>query len=126
MMNQKSRKKFIRGVVSICIATFYEDGTCKKYVLCMECCDSYVLTRRWLTLRSPVFGSNFPNNKLRRVDFPTPLGPTIAIRLSISRPNSMLLNSFGWPEYPNVTSEQYEVSCRYWVRFCFAISGKTE
>lgn len=62
-------------------------------------------TSRWFLRTSPTTGSNSPINNFKKVDLPTPLGPTMAIRLLISIPKSVLTNNDDCPGKLNVTSK---------------------
>lgn len=63
-----------------------------------------VLTNLWFLFTSPLKGVRSPVNNFKKVDLPTPFGPTIATRELKSIPNSQFSNMFFCPGYAKVTS----------------------
>jgi len=63
-------------------------------------------TIRWFIRISPSLGCKSPVKSLRNVDFPTPLGPTIATRELRSTPKSTFLNNGFWEGYAKLTPMQ--------------------
>lgn len=61
-------------------------------------------TNLWFFNNSPLLGIKSPTRSLRKVDFPTPLGPTIATREFKSIPKSTPLKRGFWPLYAKSTS----------------------
>lgn len=68
-----------------------------------------LLTKRWFFRWSPWLGSKSAISNFKKVDLPTPLGPTIAIRLDRSIPNSVLTKRGGWPSKLKLTSANKQI-----------------
>ena len=61
------------------------------------------LTNLWFFFKSPLCGSRSPLSSFKKVDLPTPFGPTMATREFKSIPKSTLINNGFWSGYAKVT-----------------------
>jgi hypothetical protein len=56
-----------------------------------------LFTSLWFFRTSPWIGVKSPVSNFRKVDFPTPFGPTMATREAMSIPKSHFSKMFFWP-----------------------------
>mmetsp|Transcript_9587 Transcript_9587/g.31740 ORF Transcript_9587/g.31740 Transcript_9587/m.31740 type:complete len:247 (-) Transcript_9587:509-1249(-) len=62
--------------------------SCSMSIVSRWCCENRASRSLVCRLHQPLVGRMSPSNSFKNVDFPAPLGPTMATRLSISSPKS--------------------------------------